>query len=436
MKTCFATLKDSTKNFIKTIINILCAILLIVIRDVRYFTNPRFWAEEGTLHFAYSYNHPWYQALIHPQVGYLNFYPNLATVLATLVPLEFAPLVTTLAALLVQLIPIVIILLSSSMLWKGWLRKIIGSAIVLFVPLTNEVWLNTINSFTYFAAIAFLILLEDIPQSSFKRWLFRILLIFAGLSGVLACSLIPLFFILAWLDKSRERWLQTALLSICAVIQLIMIFSFRGRGDISQRFFWIGFSTLGATFWTQSILLFTTGYQNAHEWGKFFRFMFMKQPALFMLWGKSLFVAALALIGTATLNLTRRLRVIFLSSIAIMILLFTVFSIIPDKYSFFITGWHQRAFLAPNMILGWMLLAGIRFPQGKGTSAFIRKSVACLCAACLALALGWGSYRYFTYRVPQSEWYDWRSEVTAWEENPQYQLRIQPDPWKMELEIK
>jgi len=126
MKTCFATLKDSTKNFIKTIINILCAILLIVIRDVRYFTNPRFWAEEGTLHFAYSYNHPWYQALIHPQVGYLNFYPNLATVLATLVPLEFAPLVTTLAALLVQLIPIVIILLSSSMLWKGWLRKIIA----------------------------------------------------------------------------------------------------------------------------------------------------------------------------------------------------------------------------------------------------------------------------------------------------------------------
>ncbi|NMC14906.1 MAG: hypothetical protein GYA34_18730 [Chloroflexi bacterium] len=433
MKKHLVSIWEGINNDPKTILLVLCAGLLIYFRDTRYFTNPRFWAEEGTLHFAFSFNHPWFQALVQPQVGYLNFFPNLATVLATFVPLESAPLVTTLAAFVVQLIPITIILLSSSPPWQRWWRKIVGCAVVLFVPLTHEGWLNTINSFTFFAAITFLILLEDAPQTASKRWFFRTLLILAGLSGVLACSLIPLFIIIAWLDKSRERWLQAALLSICSVIQLLVILSFRGGGEIGERFFWIGFSTLGITFWTQSILLFTTGYRNAHEWGKIFRMMIVNQPAQFMLWGKTLFVAALAWIGTATINLKSRVRNLFLYSIAILILLFTVFSIIPDKYSFFNTGLHQRAFLAPNMILGWMLLAGINIPKGKGLMVLIRKSASYLCAVCLALALFWGAVRYFTARVPQSEWYDWRAEVAAWRVDQNYHLRIQPEPWVMEL---
>ncbi len=435
----YKNLSASNKNSLKTrpgaFLIIICAILLIYLRDPRYFTQPRFWAEEGMLHFAYSFSHPWWQALFQPQVGYLNFYPNLATVLATFVPLESAPLVTTLAALLVQLLPIAIILQSPLPLWKGWGRKILGCAIVLFVPLTNEGWLNTINSFTYFPVVAFLILLEDAPQTKL-RWVYRLLLVLAGLSGVLACSLVPLFLLCAWYDKQRERWIQALLLSTCAIIQIAMILSFHGAGDLDQRFSWIGFSPLGVTLWTQSFLLFTTGYQNAKEWGKYFRDIFFAQPTLFMMWGKGLFVAAVALIGVTTTNLTTRLRVLFLSSISIFILLFTVFSIIPDKYLFFRAGAHQRAFLAPNMILGWMFLAGIRFPDGKGISSWVRRLASILCAVCLTLALLWGVHRYFTYQVPTAAWHDWRAEVQTWRADPNYHLRIQPDPWVVELKVK
>ncbi len=412
----------------------LCGIfILIILRDPRYFTAPRFWAEEGAEHFAFAYSHPWWQAIFHPLVGYLNFFPNLATILATLVPLENAPLITTLAALIVQLIPVVIILDSTSTQWKSWWRKILGCAVVLFFPLTNEGWLNSINSYTFLAVVTFLILLEDIPSRVIKRWGFRVILTLAGLSGVLSCSLIPFYFLCAWVDKSRERWIQTFLLTACAFIHFYIIFSFRGSGSLGERFSWIGFSPLGIDLWTQSFLLFTTGFEYAKETGKYFLNLFNTQPQLFMLWGKCLLVAAVALIALITSNLTARLRALFLGSLTMFLLLSLVFTIIPDKYLLFRTGIHQRAFLPSNTLLGWMLLTNIHFEKGKRFSNKMRWLVSLLCAIILTLGIFWGAQRYFTYRVPQADWYDWRVEVAKWRSDPDYMMRIQPAPWVMTL---
>ena len=59
--------------------------------------NGRFWAEEGTIHFAHAFAEGGIGGLtfIDQRAGYLNIVPNVGTWLASLVPLSVAPLVTT-----------------------------------------------------------------------------------------------------------------------------------------------------------------------------------------------------------------------------------------------------------------------------------------------------------------------------------------------------
>lgn len=406
---------------------------LIYVRDPRYFIQPRFWAEEGTLHFAYSYGHGWIASLLQPQVGYLNFWPNLATKLATLVPLETAPLITTWMALGVQLIPAILILSSNSSLWHGWRRKLLGIAIVLFIPLTQEGWLNSINSFTYFPAITFLILLEEDNQEIYRRGFSLILLVLGGLTGVLSCLLTPLFFHQAWLEKRSERWVQALVLGVCSAVQLVLIFGFRGSGDFEQRSARLGFATFGATLWTQSIALLPVGRDLAHAWAE--RLMELTyQPASFRWVGWALLLMAIVFFGLVMFNLPRQLRLIYSYSYFGILLASLLFSITPEKYTFLNTGLHQRLFLAPNIILGWMLLMGIKLDHQPGWRGKLSWLSTRLCALLLCVGLFLGFWNYWDRWVPDQAWGNWPQEVQAWRADPAYALRIQPEGWLIRLE--
>lgn len=195
-------------------------IVLLVGREPRFLGSPRFWAEEGTRYFAYAYTHPWYAALTHAELGYVALWPNLATtVAANMVPLEYAPLVTTLFALTVQIIPIILIVWSDGTFWNGFATKIIGCCALLFAPLSQEIWLNTINSQFYFLLITLLVLIEDAHAKGTRRIMYRVLLVVAGLTGAVSLFLLPVFAIKAVQEKHRERGIQAALLVACAVVQ-------------------------------------------------------------------------------------------------------------------------------------------------------------------------------------------------------------------------
>lgn len=412
-------------------------VLLVIssnyLRDPRYLLQPRFWAEEGSLHFAYSYSHTWLQALFNPQVGYLNFWPNLATLLATLPPLEVAPLVTTLLAFAVQMLPVLLVLFSRSPLWQGWVRKCLGVAVVLFAPLTTEVWLNTINSYVYLAVAAFFILLEETPQGQARRWVYRGLLALSGLTGTLACFLTPLFFYRAWRERQAERGGQALILAACAMLQVGLIFSIHSYGNVGQRFTLIGLTTVGSAVWTQSLGLFAAGYEQAHHWAKHLLALHTLDPYLFKLWGRSLLLAALAFFFMLSSNLPTRERIIYLGSYGLWVLFSIMFSIIPDKYDFINTGMQQRLFFAPNVILGWMLLANLRFDWVQGWHGWARRITALLAAALLCLAILWGVWSFWRPWVPASAWPDWRQEVSTWRATPGYLLRIQPEGWTVNL---
>lgn len=409
-------------------------IILIVVRQPQYFLQPRFWAEEGTLHFAFSYSHNWLTALFQPQVGYLNFWANLATLLATLVPLETAPLVTTLMAMIVQLVPVVLILWSTSSIWNHWSRKLLGVAVLLFVPLTTEVWLNSVNSYPFFAVITFFILLVEPPSGLSQRWFYRILLVFSGLTGTNSCFLIPLFALRAWQERNRERWLQLILLSICAVIQIILIFSFQSGGNIGQRFHIIGLSTFGLTMWTQGFGLFAFGYDQASNWATLFYSMALEDMTGFQTWSRAMLAVGFTLLFVLTANLPLKTRIYFVGAYFILMLLPMMFSVVQDKYWLAMTGLHQRIFLAPNILLGWMLLLGIQFRQGNHRYLSLSNLISFVCILLLTASLLWGIKTFREQTRAVETWPDWKQEVEIWRTNPNYALRIQPDGWFVELQ--
>ena len=427
------SIKRHLADHLPALLIFVSVLIIIILRSTRYFTEPRFWAEEGTLHFAYSYHHSWLQSLFNPQIGYLNFWPNLATRIAVEVPLERAPLVTTLMAMLVQLAPVALILWSTSPLFGNWYRKLAAVLVVIFSPITGEVWLNSVNSYTFFGVITFLILLEDAPERFARRWVYRLLLLTAGLTGTLACFLSPFFIFRAFFERKIERIWQTLILAVCSVLQVILIFSYHDQGNISGRFQPVGPAGYGTTIWTQTIALFAFGIDTVSHWTEQIFSLIYHNVNAFQFLGGLLLAGAMVLFLFLSTNIDWKTRLLFLGSYVTLTYVPMVFSAIHDKYILLQTGNHSRIFLAPNIIFGLMLLIGIQFVNEKGWKAALRNIASLGCLLLISASLFWGVYFYRSKGFETNYWPDWQAEVQTWKANPQHPLKIQPEGWTLTL---
>ncbi len=118
-------------------------IWIIFLREPSLFIEPRFWAEEGSVYISYAYTHSWYENLLAPHLGYYSLFNNLIASIATkVVPLTYAPFVTTFGAFIVQIISFLIILWGDSICWNNIYKRIIVSLSILFVSSTGEIWLT------------------------------------------------------------------------------------------------------------------------------------------------------------------------------------------------------------------------------------------------------------------------------------------------------
>jgi len=168
-------------------------IFLVITRHVDFFINPRFWAEEATQYFFDAYSNG-ISAIWTAHKGYYSLTPSIAAYFSTKAPLENAPLITTLFAFVVQAIPYYLVLISKSEFLNTSLKKLLVSMIILFVGNTPEIWLNSITSQFHFIIIVFLLLIENKSVlSKAKKTLFYMLTLFAGLSGIPANLLAPMF---------------------------------------------------------------------------------------------------------------------------------------------------------------------------------------------------------------------------------------------------
>jgi hypothetical protein len=212
--------------------------LLTAWRQPGLLASPRFWAEEGTLYFPYAYSHSFLQNLFHSELGYYTFYHSIITSLATLVPLEYAPTVTTWGAFLAQLGIGCLILWGDIPILDSRSKRMV---VLLLVPMIcyPRNWLNTLGVHFWLCILAFLLLIEAADREWSPRDLLRWLgLAVAGLTGVTTCFLTPVFILKAAASKSRRFIGHAAILSFCSLVQILVFLHTRltNPASLSARF--------------------------------------------------------------------------------------------------------------------------------------------------------------------------------------------------------
>lgn len=407
------------------------AALVLVLRVPGVMETPRFWAEEGTLYFTAAYNQPWYRALFLSHNGYYSLIPNMATVAATLVPLEFAPYVTMISSLLIQLIPVALIAFGTSELWKSLLSRVIGVGAVLFTSLNGEVWLNTPNSQFHLSLSAFLILLEDSESlQPLRKWIYRMVLAAAGLTGVPSGFLAPLFFIKSWQDKTKEAGIQGGILLASLLLQMSIIFSTSDAGGIGDR--WdglIGIPTAVYSLVLKSILVPIMGAEITQQIAGRFGSIYGDPDLSWIVVIGTLF--GLALLGMFYLVWRYRSGWKFAGGYALLVIPSLLFS--PGDKSLFIDVYFaERYFYAPNVIL---VLALILHMTGEGRRAKWQSKIVSIVLITSVLINGILDYRETAYF--EEDWPNWREEVAHWREDPTYEPRIWPGwsaAWRVKLD--
>ena len=403
------------------------AMFIIVFRDYTLFSAPRFWAEEGAIWFSHAFSHDWSSVIFVAEVGYYNFYTQLAVLLASrIVPLEHAPLVTTVMAFFVQYIAIMIVVWDNSSLWNTTLKKAVITAIIIFIPRTAEIWLNTNGSQYFFSLITILILLSDDEKPSiFKKYVYRILIFFAGLTGVLSCALTPLFFLKAWKTRAKETYVQAGALVICCVIQLLSIYiepsrmgfpTITAAGLIAWvRVFLAPFSLIFAQICSQYIINIYRSY------GK----------VVFHLAGFSIIVIEAAIIWILTKQIIKLKNILIVGSFLFLTFFSTYFGIGGrENMALLDVSVGNRYFYVPGVLMLLMIIFSIDFKSKKTVKNILSGILVLLMVTSCINGLYW----FQKDKLKKINWTTWSSEVAIWKNKHSYRLKIWPTGWTLKLE--
>jgi hypothetical protein len=201
---------------------LLCAAwLCIFARAPSVVLGGRIWGEEGRFLEA-ALSQSTLETLLwrFADVGYYVLPLNLCAALAAALPLELAPIVFASGGALALLSPLALAALD-----PGWCtrRRMLWLALVmLFAHPGVEVWLN-VASAQFPIALGAAVLLLSTTGEGRSAALRLAALALAGLSGVASLLLTPLFALRAWLERSRARARQAAVLGLCLVLQLALM---------------------------------------------------------------------------------------------------------------------------------------------------------------------------------------------------------------------
>lgn len=153
------------------------------------FTDPRFWAEEGTIFYAYCLQGSFFKCLSKAHLESWHGLLNFIVYLSTLVPVRYAPAVTTFFSLLMNLALVVqIVWFSRAYKLPFYVAALLAAAWAL-LPQTFEVWLTSLN--LSWVAGTSVVLLCAMPSDSLesrrgKVWAWAALCGLSGPGGTLA----------------------------------------------------------------------------------------------------------------------------------------------------------------------------------------------------------------------------------------------------------
>lgn len=406
---------------------------IIILRDPLLIQSPRFWAEEGSVYFRAAYDSSWVHALIASHQGYYSLVPNAVTLIAArCVALEWAPLVTTLAALLVQLIPFTVIFIGRCEIWQTWPRKITVAAIILLNPYNGNLFLNTINSQFFLGLTVFLILMEpaDDPDR-FRKYYFRVLIVIAGLTGPVACMLLPAFFLKYFLHRSRDNRRLVLVTCLAAAVQ---VGYFLHKALVNQLSFVFNRSTgcsaihyLAAQF-SKNVLALFTGPYVSDFFGKIHQEISRSGDSALITGELVFLVVQFILILYPISHREYRTRYMALIAVCFLFLSIGTFVLTVDqKDTLALFGRGQRYFYVPAIMV-MLLIVHV----SQQAIRFRNRGMQIICTGLIILYLGSG-LSIFRYHFHSSNGPVWQEEVNIWRRTPDYALSIHPPGWSMEL---
>lgn len=197
-------------------------LFLSAIKMRGYIPEGRFWAEEGKYFYVEIASRDGLSGLFYLFNGHLEFVTNLVVWISLAVDFESAPQITTFLSWLIQLLPVAIFIHFREQLGLSVLRTACVVFATAAIPQSSEVWANSINLHFHFALLTGIIAL--LPAHTVRQvWLFRVLLLLAGLSGIPANVLFPIFVLVAYQSRNREKWIQAGILGVTTALQLAIL---------------------------------------------------------------------------------------------------------------------------------------------------------------------------------------------------------------------
>jgi hypothetical protein len=408
-------------------LTIAAAAILIALRLPGAWAEGRFQDEEASVFLAYAWHFPAFEALMRPFGGYWNVAANGLTLLvlqairADWVSLAEAPYLTMTAGLLAQLIPVLLILTGRAS-WLPSLRvRLLALLLILFLPETEEVYLNVIHIQLHLALSVALILSLDVPERRRERACYHLILLLAPLCGPAAVIFLPLLLLRAAVERSPGRTVQATILGLGAAIQLLFFYA-----PVPIRGVTLDLVNVAAAFFIRMITLPLLG-DGISE-----RLALLAESALFG--GRGLLYAMAA--ASVLLFGTLMLRLVVLRNAAAWLL---AASLLVAGVSFglgmasgnpvapFFVNAGQRYNYIPLALLALALLGAAIHSEGAE-----RRLLGALLATMLVIGL-------IDYNRPMevlARGPSWAAEVEAWNKNPYRRLATWPTPYRADLSPK
>lgn len=384
------------KNF--SVFYYLIIFSLIILKEPSIFLYPRFWAEEGMVFYAFAYHNSFWDNLFTPLVGYYTFYNVIVSSLqVNFFSIENAPIVSTVAGLIVQITPFILILNSYHPFWDTNLKKLLHSLIIIFIT-PNEIWVNTTNSHFHFGLITFIILVAEPNKSKLLNGFIYIMLILACLTGPMSVFFAPFFILKYFYKKNSPNLIQMVIANVCGAIQVfVTIYSVLYKNTY-QRFvdknLWLSFKAYIADNFG---LLLPFGENDRFIIGLvvapiaiylFIKLLQEKKKESFFFIASFFLVSILSILGS--LNMTGGPRYGFVPTFILICLFFNF--LFKDTLS-----WQSK--LQRNFFYGlfgiFLLIQGIGFKLN--------------------------SHKMYLPEFPK-----WRSEVEKWRKDSTYTMKIHP----------
>lgn len=399
--------------------------LLVALRLPHAWWHGRFLDEEGSVFFAYAWHRPTWDALFRSFGGYLNLAANGVTLLDArlvqggLLPLELAPYLTMIVALLFQLVPAVLLLTARA----AWLANRWAVAAALLIPAigaaTEEVFLNTLHIQFHLALAAALILALDVPESRRARVGYGAVLLLAPLCGPGAIILLPFFVLRSLVEREPARWVQTAVLGLGTAVQLLVFFHASPvRGDMLDP------ATLAAIGFVRLVLLPFIGFGRANRMGRVIHDSYVAGGAL---WWCAVAGAALYFGALAVLAVRRRRDPalwLVLPALGVAAASFGGGMIASDSRDWFSVGAGERYNFVPLALSGMALVVLARRP-----GRWLRR----ICTTLLVVMLVLAAFRYPKPIRELRRGPDWAAEVAVWRGDHDHPLVAWPRNWAVDL---